>query len=119
MARSIELDSAVIESFHRMYGHFPEPVTLVHKTRQIVAVNEAGRKAGREPGMICIKQGRPEDHRICKAARAVTEHRAQWVKAPHSLDPGREFVAFWLPIDGCPDFYIHFSVGNRLDYSAE
>ncbi|SBV95078.1 conserved hypothetical protein [uncultured delta proteobacterium] len=117
MSRETHVDEKILEAFHLMYDHFPESVTLVHKTKQIVAVNAAGKAAGREPGMFCIKQGRPEDHAICRAAKAVAKHRAQWVKASPSQDPDKSFVAFWLPVDGHPDFYVHFSIGYRVDYS--
>jgi hypothetical protein len=33
------VDSKVIEEFHLIWDHFPEPVTLVHKSREVIAVN--------------------------------------------------------------------------------
>jgi len=38
----IKVDPSIIEAFDLMWGQFPEPVTLVHKHRTVLAVNEAG-----------------------------------------------------------------------------
>ncbi|WP_281289442.1 hypothetical protein [Sporomusa termitida] len=41
------IDSKVMEAFELMWGNYPEPATLVHKSREIIAVNAAGRSFGR------------------------------------------------------------------------
>ncbi len=51
------IDAKVIEAFHLMWGGFPEPATLVHKSREVLAVNPACQKIGREKGMNCAKPG--------------------------------------------------------------
>ena len=106
----IEIDQKVIEAFHLMYDHFPEPATLVHKSRQVMAANPACKLIGREPGMICAKQGSSEAHQGCLAGEVIKSQKARFrriaIRTPEKID----ITAFWLPIDGYPDFYIHFAV---------
>lgn len=140
----VEIDPKLIEAFHLMYDHFPEPASLVHKSRLVMAVNPACQIIGRAPGMVCARQGAAEAHRGCLAGEAVRLHRARHKKiripVPASGEAGgasspapaappanprgpelspprfRDIIAFWLPVDGQPDFYIHFAVGATMDY---
>ena len=36
---------------------------------------------------------------------------------PRSL-PDHDAVGFWLPVEGHPDFFIHFGVGTTLNYKT-
>ena len=112
MPDEIKADEKLIESFHLMYDHFPEVVQLTHKSKRIVAVNPACQAIGREVGMVCATHGPPEAHQGCLAAGAVRDQDAKWKPA------GKEHtMAFWLPINGYPDFFIHFAMGYAVDFS--
>lgn len=106
-------DEKLIEAFHLMYDHFPEAAQLVHKSKRIVALNPACKAIGREGGMICARHGPPEAHNGCLADKTVKSHSAAWKTGPKTTSDGREPIIFWLPVDGYPDFYIHFAVGYK------
>jgi hypothetical protein len=112
----IEIDDRLLESFHLMWDHFPECVQLAHKSFLVMAVNPAASIIGREVGMICAKHGPPAAHKGCTAQKTVREHKTTW-KATPACEAGKlGTVTFWLPIDGYPDFYLHFGVGHSKDY---
>lgn len=101
-----ELDG-LIGSFHLMWDTYPGPCSLIHKSKKVVAVNPACKTIGREVGMICSKHGPPENHRLCRAANALSSHQAQRIDAERA---GKNYAIFWLPIDGHEEYYLHFSV---------
>ena len=113
---STEIDPKLIEAFHLMFDHFPEPATRVHKSRRVMAANPACKLIGREAGMICAKQGSTEAHRGCLAGETIKSHEARFRRISRLMPEKKDFTAFWLPIDGHPDFYIHFAVGATRDY---
>ncbi len=107
-----DLPASVIEAFHLMWGNYPDPASLVHKSRMVAAVNKAHEKLGvLKPGMNCARLGAPEAHRGCKAEQALASGEAAYA---YMMKDGRERLAFWLPLDGCPEYYVHFSVGATI-----
>lgn len=104
---------ALIDAFHLMWDHFPEPVQLANKKYEVVAVNPACALMGRVPGMVCIKHGPPEAHKGCLAQQAIKEHQAKYVRNDSA---GKEKLIYWLPIDGYPDHYIHFGTRTLVNY---
>lgn len=112
----VEVDEKLLEAFHLMYDHFPEPVMLSHKSRLVMAANPVCVKMGRKPGMICAKLGTGLIHKGCQAAKTVAEHKAVYKMAGARNAWGEDFISFWLPIDGYPDFYVHFAVGSTVNY---
>jgi hypothetical protein len=119
MEDNISVDDKLLKAFHLMYDNFPEPVQLTHKSKKILAVNPAGLASGKEVGLFCSKLGPPESHKICLAHKALRENTSKWVAVTKQTTPPRKFVAFWLPVEGYPDFYVHFSCGNKIDYFSE
>jgi hypothetical protein len=109
------IDSKVIEAFHLMWDHFPEPVTLVHKSREVIAVNGACKSIGREVGINCATIGTPEAHKGCLANQALANRQPAFKKGKFGE---KDIISYWLPIDGYPDFFIHFGVGVTIDYDA-
>lgn len=109
------IDSKVIEAFQLMWGNFPEPALLVHKSRKIVAVNETSRKLGRVEGTSCISYGEPESHRGCKANQVLANQQPAFLKKKNGE---KEIIAYWLPLDGYPEFYVHFNIGVMIDYNS-
>ena len=104
--RTSEL-SELIEYFHRMWDKFPGACSLIHKTKEVIAVNPPGKAMGREVGMICAKHGPPELHQGCLAGKALADSQAQQIKMERN---GRTIAVYWIPIEGYEDYYLHFSL---------
>lgn len=103
------VDSKVIEAFKLMWGSFPEPVMLIHKNREILAVNELCSNWGTTPGVKCIELGSsPEAHKGCMANEALA---TQTAKVAIGEFVGKEIRSYWVPVTGYPDIFLHFSIG--------
>ena len=109
------IEDNVVAAFHLMWGKFPEAVMLIHKSREILAVNEEAKKLGRTPGMKCSQIGPPEGHRICQANKALAEQQAKYVKYIKADGSGKELIGVWLPLADGSDRYVHFSIGNVIN----
>jgi hypothetical protein len=109
------IDTKVIEAFKLMWGNFPEPVTLVHRSREVIAVNAACEGIGRVKGMNCAKHGAPEAHRGCLGNQALQTQQPAFVKKKAGE---KDIICYWLPIDGYPDYFVHFGVGVTIDYDS-
>lgn len=110
MSAADNLPQSVIEAFHLMWGNFPSAASLVHKSREVVAVNKVWEKqGGLKQGMNCAKIATPEAHRGCLANQALSTREAAFVIAESD---GLERIKFWLPLDGYPEYFVHFSVGS-------
>lgn len=108
MGDEFRLGQEVIEAFNLMWRHFPNPVLLIYKDRTILAANPAGLAIGRKPGLNCAGFGRKEGHYGCLASRALAEQKPQCLSK--EID-GVMKTVYWLPVEGCPDIYIHLSGG--------
>ena len=106
MNNSVTADPKLVEAFMLMWGSYPGPASLVHKSKTIIAVNEACRKGGREVGMICSQWASLDNHRGCQANRTLQEQ--QPLHKEVRRDQG-VFRVYWLPLPGYPDFYVHFT----------
>jgi hypothetical protein len=102
----VTADPKLVEAFTLMWGAYPEPASLVHKSKTIIAVNGACREGGRKPGMNCAAWGSPDNHRGCRANHALKEQQPQ---SKLVTRPDRAFRVYWLPVPGYPDFYVHFT----------
>ncbi|HEY3425936.1 MAG TPA: hypothetical protein VGL27_14145 [Negativicutes bacterium] len=107
------VDSKIVEAFHLMWGNFPEPVMLVHKNRDILAVNEACSKAGGVIGIKCSSIGSPDQHKRCLANQALAAQQATYSKSESN---GKAVIGYWIPISGYPEIYVHFGVGTMINY---
>jgi hypothetical protein len=116
MKDPVQVDEKLLESFHLMWDHFPEGVQLADKSYKILAVNPAASLIGRKAGMICAKHGPPEAHKGCRAQEAAKEHKATWAASPAAQAGELGAVTFWLPIDGYPDYLLHFAIGYSKNY---
>nr|NJM03946.1 hypothetical protein [Desulfobacula sp.] len=116
MQTNPSLPEHVIESFHLMWGMFPENVMLVHKSRQVMAINKAAEAmAFIKPGMSCAQIGPPQSHKGCLADKALSSGEAKFVHIPL---PDGEAVGFWVPLEGYPEFFLHFNVGLAINYKT-
>jgi hypothetical protein len=107
-----ELD-VLEKAFQLMWGNFPEAVQLTYKNREVIALNKASLKLGRSTGVKCSLRGKPEDHRGCLANQAMITQQPMFKKIKFY---GKEIITYWLPVDGYPDIFIHFAIGNAVDY---
>lgn len=99
----------VIRAFHMMWDTFPERARLIHKDRTVPAVNRAAEKIGMTAGDHCY-DGRPRSaHRGCLANRALRENTGMYSASPEGAR-----MPFWIPVDGVPDVYVHFSIPSPL-----
>ena len=109
----MNIDSKVIDAFHLMWENFPEPAMLVHKNRDILAVNECFSKLGVVVGRKCTSIGAPEEHNGCLANQALASGRAAYSKSESN---GKTVIGFWIPVADHPDIYVHFYIGTTIDY---
>jgi len=98
------VDQKVIDAFHMMWGSFPAPVRLIHKKRNVLAVNEIAKSKGMEVGVPCFSIGNPESHKSCKANEALSSDHGQRM----NVEQGK--IKFWSPVRDCPDVFVHFTI---------
>lgn len=103
---NIHVDPKLIEAFAMMWGTYPGPASLVHKSKMIIEVNRACFLGGRKPGMICATWDSPDRHRGCLANRAIKEQLPLHKEVRNATGI---FRVYWLPIPDYPDFYVHFT----------
>ncbi len=103
------LDQSVIDSFHLMWGTFPDPVTLIYKNHEIIAANVVAKENGRAEGIRCYTLFTPEAHKGCRAARALKSQNAEHLRRKGRK--GGDILLYWLPIPHNPDYLIHVAVG--------
>lgn len=106
-------DEQIIEAFHAMWDNFPEPIMLIKRNREIIALNPICAAAGLKPGMRCSQVGSPEQHKGCRCNEAVDEKKT--VAVTYEGPFGKAY-GYWVPVAGKPEWIIHFSVGITHEY---
>lgn len=101
-------EQKIIEAFHLMWDHFPEPVLLIKKNRQIYAANRKAVSFGMDKQVRCSDRGNPEQHKGCLCNRAIDEKRTTCVI--YDSQAGKAY-GYWMPVAGAENYIIHFSVG--------
>ncbi len=109
----IMTDKEIIAAFHAMWGNFPEPVTITQRSREMVAVNKKAAALGLKPGIKCSSIGKPEDHKGCLCNQAIDKGEPVCVTYD---GPYGKCYGYWIPIEGKPEWVIHFGVGRTFDY---
>ena len=99
-----------LDAFHLMWDNFPDPVSLVHRSREVAAVNKAHYM---EPGVICARTGCDGPHGGCRANGALKSGKAA-VWPHHSKTEDKELITYWIPLDGHADYFVHLSVRFRI-----
>lgn len=95
----------IVAGFHTMWDTFPERARLIRKDRTVLAVNKAAAEQGMQTGVRCVDTPPKEAHAGCLANLALKEHQAKY-----QLTVDRKRLRFWIPVDGCDDLYVHFSI---------
>ena len=115
------VEQRILEAFQTMWGPFPEPVMLVHKSRTVLAVNDMARNAGIAPGIRCFslnpEVGPGEDHcQRCQADLALKTGESVCVEDEVG---GRKIIGYWMPLKEVPDVYVHFGIGTAKSITAK
>lgn len=106
-------NAEIIKAFHLMWDNYPESAMLVDKQRNIIAANKIAPSTGRIVGQKCVLVEPLEQHKGCKAGEAWSKGVASYRKKTGKLG---DVISFWVPIDGYPDYLVHFSVGSIKKY---
>lgn len=107
-----QVEPEVLHAFEMMWGLYPGPVLLIHKSREIMAVNQAAATLGLPAGILCHSLY-PSDTPCpgCMANKALKQ--GQGVRRPAWSERQGQFMdGFWIPVSGEPELYVHF--GNDL-----
>lgn len=98
----------LICAFEAMWGKYPEPVRLINNKFMIVGVNEAYKNLGGTTGVRCNTLLTPEFHKGCKAMKSLKTQETQTIV---SKDDKSEWTTYWIPVQGYPEYFIHFTNG--------
>ncbi len=100
-----------------MWGLYPEPVMLIHVSREIVAVNNCAEKLGITPGIKCHTLY-PSDKPCpgCMANKALKSREAIR-KCGYSERTKQVLDGYWIPVNGAEGLYVHF--GNDITEFAK
>ena len=106
------VEQSILDSFHTMWGAFPEPVMLIHKSRTILAVNDIARAIGIAAGIKCFSLN-PEtgDHYCDRCEANLAVETCKTVCSEISID-GKRIIGYWMPLKEAPDVYVHFGIGT-------
>mgnify|MGYP001571354579 CR=1 FL=1 len=107
MVSEHEPESKIISAFEMMWGKYDEPVRLIRRGFDIIAVNEAYSAMGGVAGVKCNATN-PEMHKGCKAMEALKTNDTKKVV---SEKDGVQWTSYWIPVSGFPDYFIHFTNG--------
>ena len=106
-------DDVIIQAFHAMWDKFPEPVMMIKRSREIIALNPACEASGLQPGMKCSSVGSPEQHKGCRCNQAIDT--ASPVCVAYQSAKGQAY-GYWIPVAEKPEWILHFSVGVYAEY---
>lgn len=104
----IEVSEEILRNFHLFWDNYPAPVMLIHKDRTILAVNPAAQTIGYPTGLRCVDLGEKKHHAGCRANVALRDkvgvRDTAWYDFLSAV-----LDAYWIPLAGAEDFYVHFS----------
>lgn len=108
MSDELNSNNELVAAFEAMWGKYPEPVRLIDRKFNIVAVNEAYKTLGGNAGVKCSAYGTPELHRGCKAMEALKTNETQVIVSEKN---DVKWTTFWIPVSGHSDYFIHYTDG--------
>ena len=97
----------LVRAFHMMWDNYPEMVRLFDRRFNVIAGNPAYSRMGGRDGVKC-NTGDPALHKGCQAMNAL---KTQETKTLRSEVEGMTWEAYWVPVAGAGDFYVHFTNG--------
>jgi hypothetical protein len=114
------VEQHILDSFQTMWGPFPEPVMLIHKTRTILAVNDLARTMGIPVGTKCFslnpEAGPDADH--CASCQANLALKSGQTISTEERAGEHTIIGYWMPLKEFPDVYVHFGVGTNKAMAA-
>lgn len=120
MSQAQAIDLHVINAFQLMWGPFPEPVMLIHKSRTILAVNDYARHMGIPVGAKCYglnpEVGPADDH--CGRCKANLALKTGETVCTEEEMGGRRVIGYWMPLKEVDDVYVHFGIGTAEAMAA-
>ena len=102
----------VVKAFQMMWGLYPAPVMLIHKSREILAANAAAKNLGLPVGIKCHSLYPSETPCPGCRANAALKKGEALRKVEYSKSMGKFLDGYWVPVDGVEDVYVHF--GNDI-----
>ncbi|MDL2233541.1 hypothetical protein LJC63_08210 [Ruminococcaceae bacterium OttesenSCG-928-L11] len=108
------VDATIIAAFHAMWDSFPTRARLIQKDRTVLAVNKAAAAQGNQVGVRCVEEPPKEGHAGCLANQALRERTACY-----GLTNNKKRLRFWIPVEGCDDVFVHFSIPTEGLFPAE
>jgi hypothetical protein len=105
----ISINQEILKAFHLMWDPFPHGVLLLKKNRTIIDANSKALEQGVILGRKCFAlSGKgTEKHTGCLADAALTEGVS---KRSVIHREGRIIDAYWLPIKGEEELFVHFTI---------
>ena len=97
----------LVRAFHMMWDNYPEMVRLIDRRFNVIAGNPVYYRMGGQDGVKC-NTGDPSLHKGCQAMNAL---KAQETKTLRSEVEGMIWEAWWVPVSGTSDYYVHFTNG--------
>ena len=97
----------LIRSFHMMWDNYPEMVRLIDRKFNVITGNPLYFQMGGQESVKC-NTGDPALHKGCQAMNAL---KTQETKTLRSEVEGMTWEAFWVPVSGSSDYYVHFTNG--------
>jgi hypothetical protein len=98
-----------VQAFEATWFYYPAPVFLLHRNRDIIAMNKAAKDLGILTGMKCFQlSGAKGIHNNCLGNAALRE---QTGKRSVMYVPQMKQVldSYWLPVVGEKNLLIHFA----------
>lgn len=89
---------------NRFRDAFPGMARLITSNHEILAANDIAVNREFIPGATCARVGKPESHRGCLLAKALKTGEGQFDC------PNERLIRGWLPVKGCEDVVVHFSI---------
>jgi hypothetical protein len=107
------VEQSILDSFQTMWGLFPEPVMLIHKSHTILAVNDFARTIGIPAGIKCfsLNPGVGSDAHCDSCSANLALKTGKTVCCAKLLD-GKQIIGYWMPLKETPDAYVHFGIGS-------
>ena len=104
----------LVRAFHMMWDNYPEMVRLIDRRFNVIAGNPAYFQMGGQIDVKC-NTGDPAFHKGCQAMNAL---KTQETKTLRSEVEGITWEAYWVPVSGASDYYVHFTNGFNA-YAAK
>ena len=104
----VEIPNQVLDAFAKMWGLFPEPVFLIHVSREVLAVNECAKQLGVEPGIQCHSMYPSETPCPGCLANKALKGNVAVRRCAKSKQSGKFLDGYWIPVQGEKDIYVHY-----------